>query len=564
MPIPRYVIRKTEVSVLCDSPESLALAELVGNRDKNGSQESDFWGHPAFSALPDGTVLFHLPMNVRNLSVLHQCGAVAASDDPETMRRLAFFRKRPAAFQTPLALKPFQNEGGQWLLEHDLSCVLAFAVGLGKTVTSLAAMLSQADRYMPAVVIAPAHVKLNWADPESGEWAKWGGDPDDAVVLFGRTPDPSLLVGRKLIVLNHHILAAWVDTIIAAGPRLLLVDEAHNFVNSSTKTYPVAERLAKACGNRVLLLTATPLVNELADLWSLCNLINPDILGGKGVFSETFLPEEKVKARLFASRWRGGFNKTAWRDVAMARLPKALMARRIEELREILHKTVVLRKTKRDVPGQLPDITETHLRVDIPKTTKEGIEFWDTEARCAHDIAEAKEDILASGQMLPAMQAAKKNAATALVPYAEEWIRDFLAESDPEEKLIVVGWSVEPLQLLHGKFKRESLLVNGQIDAKKKHERGQEFTNDPAKRVLFGNMKSIGEGINLVAAQSQLYIELPQNAKTLEQVKGRIDRLSQKSNALSYTYMTVRDSIEEKHAWKLIKRKQALSDSLGL
>jgi superfamily II DNA or RNA helicase len=555
------VIRKTDVSVLCDTPEARALGELIGLRDRNGGMESEFWGHPTFSALPDGTVLAHLPMNVRNLSVLHGCGAVPAPDDPETQRRLAFFRKRPAAFQSPLALKPFQVEGGQWLLEHDLSCILAFAVGLGKTVTSIAAMLSRPDLFLPAVIIAPAHVKMNWGD----EWCKWGGDPEEAVVLFGRTPSAAAIEGRKLIILNHHILAGWADTLIESGARTMLVDEAHNFVNSNTKTYPVAERLAKACSGRVLLLTATPLVNELADLWSLCNLINPDILGTKGVFTETFMPEEKVKARMFASRWKGAFQKSGWRDVSKAKLPKALAARRAEELKEILHRTVILRKKKSDVIDQLPDITETHLRVDIPETTKEGIAFWDIERDCAFKIAEAKDDILASGQMLPAMARAKRNAATALIPYAAEWISDFLSESDETEKLVVIGWSVEPLQTLHAKFKKESLLVNGDIDAKKKHERGFEFRDNPLKRVLFGNMKSIGTGIDgLVVARTELFIELPPNDMGLEQIKGRIDRLSQLAKALSYVYMTVRGSIEEKHGWKLIRKKKALSDSLGL
>lgn len=564
MPVPTYIIKRTSISVLCDTPESFALGQLVESLDHKGGMSSEFWGHPTFSALPDGTPLFHLPANVRNLSVLHRCGAVAASDDPETQKRLGFFRIRPVPFQSGLPLKPFQQTGGKWLVEHNLSCVLADAVGLGKTLMSIAAMRSDPDKYLPAVVIAPAHVKMNWGDPEDGEWVKWGGKPEETVVLFGRTPDAETLRGKRLIVLNHHILAAWADELIAVKPKVMLVDEAHNFVNSSTKTYPVAERLAKACGGRVLLLTATPLVNELKDLWSLCNLINPDILGGKGIFEETFMPEEKVKARMFASRWRGGFQKSGWKIVNMARLPKAIMATRLEELKEILHKTVILRRKKSEVMDQLPAITETHLRIDIPETTPEGEAFWEIENDCAIRIKDAKEDMLASGDMLPATGLAKSNAAMALIPYAAEWIRDFLNQSDESEKLIVIGWSVEPLIQLHAMFRKESLLVNGEIDAKKKHARGKEFDENPLKRVLFGNMKSIGEGINLVAARTELFIELPQNAKTLEQIKGRIDRLSQLANALSYYYMTVKESVSEKHGWKLIRRKQALSDSLGV
>lgn len=560
MSAPQYRLRRNEVIVLCDSEQSLACADLVGRRDKNGSRESDFWGHPAFSNLPDGTPVFRLPMNVRNLAVLHECGAVAASDDTETMQRLAFFRKRKTAFLSDLPLRPFQRQGSEWLVERDLCAVLADDVGLGKSLISIAAMRNGGGAYFPAVIIAPAHIKLNWEK----EWLKWGGRPEEIAVLFGRTPDRREIVGKNLIVLNHHILAAWVDDLCAIQPKLMLIDEAHNFVNSNTKTYPLAERLARACCNRVLELTATALVNQLADLWSLINLINPDVLGLKGTFNDTFAPEERLKAKMFASRWRGGFATVNWREVNKARLPKALMERRIAELRDVLHKTIILKRRKVDVVEQLPEITETELSIVIPETTKEGIEFWDIERKCEFDIAEGKEDILASDKLLAAFTKAKRNEAFAKIPDATEWLRDFLLESDVTEKIVVVGWSVEPLEKLHAVFKKESLLVNGSVDARKKHEAGRRFESDPAKRILFGNIKSVGTGIDLVAARNMFFFELPLTAVDFEQLKGRINRLSQTSNALSYWYMTIRGSLEEKLGWKRIRRKQQLADQMGL
>ena len=54
----------------------------------------------------------------------------------------------------------------------------------------------------------------------------------------------------------------------------------------------------------------------------------------------------------------------------------------------------------------------------------------------------------------------------------------------------------------------------------------------------------------MVAARTMLLIELPLTSVDLEQVKARIDRISQTSKALSYYYMTIRGSIEEKMVWK--------------
>lgn len=545
---------------MAETPEARAVAALMHSYDRGGKRDSEWWGHPDFSTMSDGSLLVKVPINMRNIQLMHECGAVPA-DDFETRRRLSFFRQRPAEFTTELPLMPFQKEGAKWLLGRDLCGILAFGVGLGKTLTSLATMMSDPERFFPCVLLAPAHLKLNW----EREWNKWGGKEEDVVVLFGRKTDPSTITGRKLIVLNQHIVAEWVDTLIAAKPKTLVIDEAHNFVNSNTKTYPIVDRIAESCGRRVLLLTATPLVNNLGDLWGLYNLIRHDILGNKTDFSDTFMPEERAKAKLLASRWRGGFVSKGWADVARQRLPKALRERRIGELKYLLHSCVVLRKRKVEVVDQLPVITETHLQLDIPRTTKEGITFWETEERCAFNIQEGKEDILASPKMLAAYGLAKRNAAEAKVPYAIDWLKDFLVESDPEEKIVVAGWSVDPLEKLHAAFPKESLLVNGSVDSKKKYELGDRFASDPRKRILFGNYRSIGSGIDqLVVARTMLIFELPLTDVELEQLKGRTDRLSQKSKHLEYYFMTIRNAIEETKGWQIIKSKKKLAVSLDL
>ena len=560
---PKYTMRRMELTMLCDTPEATACLDAVMARDAGGARESDFWGHPAHTVLASGTTVLRLPVNVRNMAVLHECGARPDTSDPETARRIAFFcRKAPAQFATTLPLKPFQVEGCAWLDAHDMRGTLADQVGLGKTLQTIAVMRAYPERFFPAVVLAPAHLKLNWGDPDNGEWVKWGGASSDVAVLFGRTPDRRQIEGKKLVVLNHHILEAWADDLAALTPKTLVIDEAHSFVNSNTKTYGFVKRLAEISG-RVLLLTATPFVNNLGDLWGLANLINPDILGLKGVYNETFLPEEKAKAALFSNRWRSSFSmRDGWRQVAKARLPKQLQERRIDELSDLFFRTFMLRRKKSDVIDQLPAVTETHLRIDVPTTTKEGRAFWAVEAECERILKDAKEDALASDQMLAADSRYRKNAVTAKLPSAEEWIADFLNESD--EKLVVVGWSVEPLETLYGKFKKNALLVNGMTDARKKREHGTRFAEDADKRVMFGNIKSIGTGIDLVAARTMLFIELPKTGVELEQAKGRIDRLSQKSNGLAYYYMTVRDSLEERKGWSIIRRKQAISTRLGM
>ena len=561
MSTPTYKLIRNDIVMVCETSQAEACGNLIVVKDRNKSRHSDWWGHPKVTALPDGSTMIVVPSNINNLMQMKDCGAKADRTDKKTMDRLAFFMQSGKSFATDLPLMPFQNEGGEWLVKGDLRRILAYTMGLGKTITAIAAIMADQERYLPAIVMAPAHVKLNWAS----EWKKWGGDPADVVVLFGQTPHLEQLTDKKLIVLNHHILKGWLSTLEQVNPKTMIIDEAHNFVNSKGKTYKLADKLAKACRRRVLMLTATPLVNDLSDLWGLTTLISKDILGTKQSFMDTVMPEEKVKAAMFAGRWRGGGSQITWKHVHMARLPKAIAAKRLEELGSALRQFVILRKEKADVYTELPSITESKLCLEISRTSKLGKDYWKIEDDCADAIVEAKEDVLASAGMLPAFGKARMNSAMAKLPDAIAWIEDFLAESGGSEKLVVVGWSVKPLETLHNHFKKQSLIVNGKIDAKKKFARGDQFRDDPKKRILFGNVKSIGTGLDqLVSAATMLFIELPLTAVDFEQVKGRIDRLSQVSNSLAYYYMTIRGSVEENMVWKIISKKTNMTKALGL
>ena len=293
---PTFIIRRNDILMLLDSPEAKGVSSIINALDRNGKRDSELWGHVSYTVTPDGTSMMHLPMNSHNLKQVVESGADANANDAETLKRVSFFSgvSDPSSFSSSLPLMQFQKEGAEWIKGHNERCILAFDAGLGKTLTSLSVLNENGSNLFPAIVLAPAHIKLNWEN----EWKKWGGNPNDIAVLFGRSPDSYTIAGKKVVVLNHHILAGWIEELVKINPKIILIDEAHNFVQSNTKTYKYVETLSRACGNRVLELTATPLVNDLGDMWGLCNLINPDILGAKGVFTDRFLPEEKAKQKM--------------------------------------------------------------------------------------------------------------------------------------------------------------------------------------------------------------------------------------------------------------------------
>ena len=73
-----------------------------------------------------------------------------------------------------------------------------------------------------------------------------------------------------------------VMLLLKFAPKTVIIDEAHNFVNSKSKTYPLVERITKACGKRVLLLTCNTTGQQSLTIFGVCViLISIDILGTK-------------------------------------------------------------------------------------------------------------------------------------------------------------------------------------------------------------------------------------------------------------------------------------------
>ncbi len=148
-------------------------------------------------------------------------------------------------WEPPTWLEPHERDGAQRVrgsLQTFRGALLADAVGLGKTYVALAI----AAAYPSAVVVVPAILKPQWMSVSA-----------------------SLRV--KLIAMTHESLSRGAPVPAA---ELIVVDEAHRFRNASTKRYfQLAKSVRRA---HLLLVTATPVVNQASDLTNLIRLFAGD------------------------------------------------------------------------------------------------------------------------------------------------------------------------------------------------------------------------------------------------------------------------------------------------
>ncbi|KAH7031295.1 SNF2 family DNA-dependent ATPase [Microdochium trichocladiopsis] len=186
-------------------------------------------------------------------------------------------------------MRDYQLEGLTWMYEiclQGMSGILADEMGLGKTiqVISLIALLREQEQYYgPHLVIAPLSTLSNWQD----EFHKW--TPEIPFVLYHGTPDERQALFKNKIMRNYQkgrpserfpVVCTSYEMVLRDHANLMkidwafiVVDEGHRMKNADAKLFRTLQQFKSATR---LLITGTPLQNNLKELWSLLHFLMPD------------------------------------------------------------------------------------------------------------------------------------------------------------------------------------------------------------------------------------------------------------------------------------------------
>ncbi|KAK1242789.1 hypothetical protein MKX08_005601 [Trichoderma sp. CBMAI-0020] len=198
-------------------------------------------------------------------------------------------------------MREYQLEGLTWMYEicsQGMSGILADEMGLGKTIQtiSLIALLREQEQYLgPHLIVAPLSTLSNWMD----EFHKWV--PSIPIVMYhgnkaqredifqkkimnhlksGRPTAkfPVVCTSYEMVINDHHNLSRinW---------EFIIIDEGHRMKNSDAKLFQHLRQFSSATR---LLITGTPLQNNLKELWSLLHFLLPNIFTNWEAFESWF------------------------------------------------------------------------------------------------------------------------------------------------------------------------------------------------------------------------------------------------------------------------------------
>jgi len=491
-------------------------------------------------------------------------------------------------------LRPHQREGIRFLYKcvsggagvpgSGRGAILADSMGLGKSLQALSLLWTVLKQRGPlvrkAIIVCPASLVSNWVKEvnkwlgterlkpvavQSGSGGGSGANQELAAFVHGNRP---------LLIVSYDMLRVHVESINAGrGCGLLVCDEGHR-LKASGGNKTIAALSALKCDRRVI-LTGTPVQNDLEEFFAMCSFVNPACLGTLSSFRSVFA------APILASR-----------DASAGREERALGRARALELSRVT-RLFVLRRTAATLEQFLPPKCESTL---FCRMAPSQAELYATECSrgvrnlsrqrgfgaalstimtlrkvCAHPMLVAsgsndEEDGGAEGDERPA---ADTNWKSVSVSDAESGkfsvalaILDAVHDaSDGRERTVLVSNFTRNLDLFESLFMERDipfLRLDGSTPAVSRGSIVERFNrrhtvskSNPAENtgedlaVLLLSAKAGGVGLNLIGANHLILFDPDWNPATDHQSMGRVWRDGQKLRVNIYRLITT-GAIEEK------------------
>jgi SNF2 family DNA or RNA helicase len=424
-------------------------------------------------------------------------------------------------------LFPYQQEGILFATGAGRS-VLADDMGLGKTVQAIAwAMLMQQKwRTQKVIIICPTSLKYQW----KSEIQKFT-DSSVTVIEGNYLKRMSQYENDEnyFRIVSYHMAGNDWGNINKMRPDIVILDEAQRIKNWKAK---ISQNIKRIHSPYALVLTGTPLENNIEELYSLVQYIDLFRLGSLHHFlvKHQIRDEDTGKVTGYT-----GLNE---------------IGRQLSGM--------LLRRRKKEVLKQLPGRMDKNLFVPMTSVQAElHEEYREAVARLVNKwrlfgfLSEQERQLLLN--MLNMMRMVsdstyildqQTNHQTKLDELFN--ILDELLGMEGEKVVIFSQWERMTRLVAEGLKERKVKFeyLHGGIPGKNRKSLFTNFNQDPACKV-FLSTDAGGVGLNLQAASNLINMDIPWNPAVLEQRIGRIHRMGQKKT-ISVTNLISQFSIEHR------------------
>lgn len=426
-------------------------------------------------------------------------------------------------------LYPYQRIGVAFFVNNKGRAILADSMGTGKTRQSLSYLAH--DGIKKSLVICPASMKYAWEN-EAKKWTYL-----KPYVVSGKTKPEDLFNDSNIIIINYDIIKKFFKELSAIDFEALVLDECHYCKSNKAQRTKLVKLLAERIPKRIL-LSGTPLLSRPNELFNGLNMMDP------AVWNNYYN---------YASRYCGAYHdERGWNDKG---------ATNIEELQKRISR-YFLRRTKDQILPDLPKKRFINVPIVLPDEYQSEYNLALNSFRdfLSHTKNKDSEQVERSMQAeaLVKLGYLRQITTAGKVKSAEELIEDIIESG---EKVVVFSCYNEPLEILHEKFKKESVLLIGSVSNEQRQWMVDEFQISPDKKVFFGGIKSAGVGITLTAATNVVFIDFSWVPADHAQAQDRIHRIGSTAESIAIYQLYANGTIDQMMS-EILEKKQQIFDQL--
>ncbi|KAF7826072.1 ATP-dependent helicase BRM-like [Senna tora] len=443
-------------------------------------------------------------------------------------------------------LRDYQLVGLQWMLSlynNKLNGILADEMGLGKTVQVMALiayLMEFKGNYGPHLIIVPNAVLVNW----KSELITWL--PSVSCIFYvGSKDQRSKLFSQEVAALKFNVLVTTYEFIMYDRSKLskidwkyIIIDEAQRMKDRDSV---LARDLDRYRCQRRLLLTGTPLQNDLKELWSLLNLLLPEVFDNRKAFHDWF-------SKPFQKEGPTQNAEDDWLETEK----KVIIIHRLHQILE----PFMLRRRVEDVEGSLPPKVSIVLRCKM-SAIQSAIYDW---IKFTGTLRLDPEDEKRKVQKNPVYQVKqyktlnnrcmelRKTCNHPLLnyPYFNDFSKDFLVKSCGKlwildriliklqrtgHRVLLFSTMTKLLDILEEYLQWRRLVyrrIDGTTSLEDRESAIVDFNSTDSDCFIFLlSIRAAGRGLNLQTADTVIIYDPDPNPKNEEQAVARAHRIGQ-------------------------------------
>ncbi|TWT06316.1 helicase SNF [Planococcus sp. CPCC 101016] len=479
------------------------------------------------------------------IPLIHGLHLAASLDEGQLLDPSASFvdllqnLSRPEELSTDLpeslegVLRDYQEAGFRWLkllAKYKFGGILADDMGLGKTLQSIAFIVSVLPdirkQKQPVLVVAPSSLVYNWLN----EMAKFAPSVKVQIIDGNKAQRTSLIKqtqGVDVIITSYPSLR--MDQVLYRDRSFhsLFLDEAQAFKNPVTQT---AKAVRGIQADYRFALTGTPIENSLDELWSIFNVVFPELLPNRRLFSEMRRDSIKKRVRPFILR--------RIKSEVLTELPDKV---------ETIHLSELQKEQKKLYAAYLAELKQDafkHLNKDSFQKNRIRILAGLTRLRqlCCH----------------PALFVEGYEGGSAKFDQLMELVEECRLSG---RRVLVFSQFTQMLGIIGHQLAREGVpyfYLDGQTAPMERVDLCRRFNEGQGDLFLI-SLKAGGTGLNLTGADTVILYDLWWNPAVEQQAADRAHRMGQEKE-VRVIRLVAKGTIEEKINELQMKKKNLIDD----